>query len=153
MSKAPILSPRVDSQYTTLAVGDLHGLPPRFSDQIIRKIERLRTGLIGDVKALTNAEAGYRLRSGIIVFCSTATGKPLSFAESLTAAMPTVKAVPAPHLTLQRRRVARKIAILREEVDDLRDSLDLLDARARDDGRRRSTDEVRAKLGLDLPKR
>ena len=48
----------------------------------------------------------------------------------------------------QRRRAVRKIAVLREEVDDLRDSLDLLDARARDDGPRSSVDEVRAKLGL-----
>jgi hypothetical protein len=48
----------------------------------------------------------------------------------------------------QHRCAARKIAVLREVVDDLRDSLDLLDARARDDGTRHSAEEVRAKLGL-----
>lgn len=47
-----------------------------------------------------------------------------------------------------RRRAARKIAVLRDEVDDLRDSLDLLEARARDNGVRYSADEVRIKLGL-----
>jgi hypothetical protein len=62
--------------------------------------------------------------------------------------MPTVKTAPTPRLGVQRRRAARKIAVLREEVDDLRDSLDLLDARTRDDGRRYSAEEVRAKLGL-----
>lgn len=62
--------------------------------------------------------------------------------------MPTVKPAPAPRLAVQRRRAARKIAVLREEVDDLRDSLDLLDARARDDGTRYTADEVRLKLGL-----
>lgn len=62
--------------------------------------------------------------------------------------MPTVKPAPAPRLAMQRRRAARKIAVLREEVDDLRDSLDLLAARARDDGARYSADEVRAKLEL-----
>ena len=62
--------------------------------------------------------------------------------------MPTVKPAPAPRLAIQRRRAVRKIAILRDEVDDLRDSLDLLDARARDDGTRYSADEVRVKLGL-----
>lgn len=62
--------------------------------------------------------------------------------------MPTVKPAPAPRLAAQRRRAARKIAVLRDEVDDLRDSLDLLEARARDDGIRYSADEVRAKLGL-----
>lgn len=58
---------------------------------------------------------------------------------------------PSPRLgraSNQRRRAARKIAVLREEVDDLRDSLDFLDVRARDDGTRYLADEVRAKLGL-----
>lgn len=54
----------MEIEYTAPAVEDLGRLPPRFSDQITRKIERLRAGLVGDVKALTNAEAGYRLRSG-----------------------------------------------------------------------------------------
>lgn len=67
--------------------------------------------------------------------------------------MPTVKPPPAPRLARQRRQAARKIAVLRDEVDDLRDSLDLLDARARDDGTRYSADEVRAKLGLSPLKR
>ena len=62
--RAATVAARVDIQYTTLALTDLRLLPPRFADQIIRKIERLRVGLVGDVKALTNAEAGYRLRSG-----------------------------------------------------------------------------------------
>ena len=67
--------------------------------------------------------------------------------------MPTVNPAPAPRLAVQRRRAVRKIAVLRDEVDDLRDSLDLLDARARDDGIRYSADEVRAKLGLSPLKR
>jgi len=54
---------------------------------------------------------------------------------------------------VQRRRAVKKIAVLRAEVDDLRDSLDLLDARARDDGIRHSADAVRAKLGLSPLKR
>jgi len=56
---------------------DLQAIPSRHADQITRKIERLRTGMAGDIKALTNAEAGYRLRSGIIGFCSTAKEEPL----------------------------------------------------------------------------
>jgi len=51
-------------EYTDLALEDLAVLPRRHADQITRKIERLRDGLVGDVKALTNAESGYRLRSG-----------------------------------------------------------------------------------------
>jgi len=49
--------------------------------------------------------------------------------------------------------VARKIAGLRDEVEDLLDSLDLLEARARDNGVRHSTTEVRARLGLAPLKR
>jgi len=54
----------LEIEYTALALEDLQELSPRFADQITRKIERLRAGLVGDVKALTNAETGYRLRSG-----------------------------------------------------------------------------------------
>lgn len=54
----------MEIEYTKQALDDLSRLPPRYADQITRKIERLRTGLVGDVKALNNAEAGYRLRSG-----------------------------------------------------------------------------------------
>lgn len=67
--------------------------------------------------------------------------------------MPTVNTIFSPRLAAQRRSAARKIAALREEVDDLRDSLDLLDARASDNGKRYSVDEVRAKLGLPPLKR
>lgn len=51
-----------------------------------------------------------------------------------------------PTIALQRRRAAKKIAALREEAEDLVDSLDLLAARASDDGKRHSGDEVRRRL-------
>ena len=51
-------------EYTDLALDDLRGIPLRHADQITRKVERLRSGWMGDIKALTNAEAGYRLRAG-----------------------------------------------------------------------------------------
>ena len=67
--------------------------------------------------------------------------------------MPTVKTPTRLPLSAQRRRVAQKIASIREEVEDLLDSVVLLEARAKDNGVRYSTNEVRAKLGLTLPKR
>ena len=67
--------------------------------------------------------------------------------------MPTVKTPPRLPLSEQRRRVARKIATIREEVEDLLDSVVLLEARAKDNGVRHSSDEVRAKLGLAPLKR
>lgn len=51
--------------YTDESLGDLSHLPTRHADQIMRKIERLRTEWAGDIKALSHAEAGYRLRSGV----------------------------------------------------------------------------------------
>ena len=67
--------------------------------------------------------------------------------------MPTVKTSPRRSLSSQRRRVAKKITLIREEVEDLLDSVVLLEARAKDNGVRYSADEVRAKLGLAPLKR
>jgi len=67
--------------------------------------------------------------------------------------MPTVKTPAKIPLSAQRRRVARKIVSMRQEAEDLLDSLELLEARARDNGARYSTSEVRAKLGLAPLKR
>jgi hypothetical protein len=67
--------------------------------------------------------------------------------------MPTVKNPSPLPLGVQRRRVARKLAAMRAEAEDLLDSLELLEARAKDNGVRYSTNEVRAKLGLAPLKR
>lgn len=51
-------------EYSSRALADLDRLPLRHARQVARKIERLQLGFTGDIKALTNAEQGYRLRSG-----------------------------------------------------------------------------------------
>jgi len=54
---------------------------------------------------------------------------------------------PAPKV--QRRNVIAQISSLREQVEDLNDYLDLLEARARTKGKRSfTTEEVRKQLGL-----
>lgn len=63
--------------------------------------------------------------------------------------MPTAKTSIHLPLPAQRRKVARKIAAMRGEAEDLLDSLALLEVRAKDNGVRYSTNEVRAKLGLN----
>jgi len=55
----------MEIEYTDGAVEDLKRMPAQHADQITRKISRLSDGLTGDIKALTNASSGYRLRSGI----------------------------------------------------------------------------------------
>ena len=67
--------------------------------------------------------------------------------------MPTRKTPVRLPLPAQRWRVARELAGVREELGDLLDSVVLLEARAKDNGVRYSTDEVRAKLGLSPLKR
>jgi cell division protein FtsB len=49
----------------------------------------------------------------------------------------------------QRKNVLNQISSLREQVEDLHDYLDLLEARARNKGKRTfTTEEVRKQLGL-----
>jgi cell division protein FtsB len=54
-----------------------------------------------------------------------------------------------PTAKVQRKNVISQISSLREQMDDLNDYLDLLEARARNKGKRTfTTDEVRKQLGL-----
>jgi len=51
-------------EYGASALADLDDLPARERTQILRKIERLRLLLHGNIKRLHEAEAMYRLRMG-----------------------------------------------------------------------------------------
>jgi len=52
-------------------------------------------------------------------------------------------------LKASQKNVIRQISSLREQVEDLNDYLDLLEARARNQGKRTfTTEEVRKQLGL-----
>jgi cell division protein FtsB len=54
-----------------------------------------------------------------------------------------------PSAKSQRKNVASQIALLRQQMDDLNDYLDLLEARARNKGKRAfTTEEIRKQLGL-----
>lgn len=54
-----------------------------------------------------------------------------------------------PTFKTQQKNVLKEISKLREQLDDLTDYLDLLDARARNQGKPRlSTEAVRKQLGL-----
>ena len=55
---------RYQIEYGASALHDLDGLPVRERAQILRKIERLKQGLHGNLKRLHEAEAAYRLRMG-----------------------------------------------------------------------------------------
>jgi mRNA-degrading endonuclease RelE of RelBE toxin-antitoxin system len=51
-------------EYGSSALADLDELPSRIRSQILRKVERLQSGLHGNIKRLHQAEAMYRLRMG-----------------------------------------------------------------------------------------
>ncbi len=51
-------------ELTTTALQDLARLPEREAAQILRKIRRLESGLVGDIKRLTHHDCDYRLRMG-----------------------------------------------------------------------------------------
>jgi mRNA interferase RelE/StbE len=51
-------------EYGSTAQDDLDSLPGKIRRQILRKIDRLESGLHGDIKRLRRADAAYRLRMG-----------------------------------------------------------------------------------------
>jgi mRNA interferase RelE/StbE len=55
---------RFQIEYGASVLKDLDELPARERAQVLRKIERLQSGLQGDIKRLHEAEAMYRLRMG-----------------------------------------------------------------------------------------
>jgi len=54
----------MEIQISEGALEDLAVLPKREALRILRKIERLRGGFVGDIKKLHGADSAYRLRSG-----------------------------------------------------------------------------------------
>ena len=51
-------------EYGVSAIEDLDSLPDRPRSQILKKIERLKSGLHGNIKRLHEADSTYRLRMG-----------------------------------------------------------------------------------------
>jgi mRNA interferase RelE/StbE len=51
-------------EYGSTALGDLDSLGEKVRTQVLRKIERLKSGLHGNIKHLRRAEVAYRLRTG-----------------------------------------------------------------------------------------
>lgn len=51
-------------EYGLTALDDLDCLAERIRKQVLRKIERLKSGWHGDIKHLRRADVAYRLRTG-----------------------------------------------------------------------------------------
>jgi mRNA interferase RelE/StbE len=55
---------RYEIEYGDTAIEDLEQVPAKQRAQILRKIERLRLGLHGNIKRLRESDFAYRLRMG-----------------------------------------------------------------------------------------
>jgi len=55
---------RYHIEYGVTALKDLDVLPSKQRGQILRKIERMQYGLLGNIKRLREADFSYRLRMG-----------------------------------------------------------------------------------------
>ena len=51
-------------EYGSTALGDFDSLGEKVRTQVLRKIERLKSGLPGNIKHLRRADVAYRLRTG-----------------------------------------------------------------------------------------
>jgi mRNA interferase RelE/StbE len=51
-------------EYGSTALGDLDSLGEKVRTQVLRKIERLKSGLHGNIKHLRRVDVAYRLRTG-----------------------------------------------------------------------------------------
>lgn len=61
-----------------------------------------------------------------------------------------IRATRKPNLLTQKKLIARQVSKLREEIEDLMDYLDLIEARAENAGKSRyATAEVSKRVGLD----
>lgn len=57
-------SSRYRIEYGPTAQSDLESLPDKVRKQVLRKIDRLKLGLHGDIKRLHRTDVAYRLRMG-----------------------------------------------------------------------------------------
>jgi mRNA interferase RelE/StbE len=55
---------RYEIEYGSTAMNDLDSLGEKVRTQVLRKIERLKSGLHGNIKHLRRADVAYRLRTG-----------------------------------------------------------------------------------------
>jgi len=51
-------------EYGASSLKDLDRLPAKVRTQVLRKIDRLQHGLVGNIKRLQHAGSGFRLRMG-----------------------------------------------------------------------------------------
>ena len=127
---------RYKVEYAASALENLRSLPKREADQILRKVLRLEHGLHGNIKRLQNADAAFRLRMGDYRILFDVIGDRIVIQKVGNRKTFMISAPPQkPVLKRQQKSVLKQINSLREQMEDLNDYLDLLEARARNKGK------------------
>lgn len=140
---------RYQIEYGASALADLDALSAEARAQVFRKIDRLQHGLVGNIKRLRGSEAALSVCAWVTTgSCSTWKVMLLSSARSEIGRTFMTKTLER-EITRKVRQKREELAAVREEVEDLMDYLDLLEARAKDSGKSRlSHEEAKKRYGI-----
>jgi len=128
------LESREPFQNNAIALADLDGLPTKIAAGIVKKIGRLEAGLHGDIKRLKEHDRAYRLRMGTIASSLTWRAKRLQYAASnIVEKLMTKATLKILDADIKKRR--REVTRLQEDLEDLEDYLDVLEARRKSLGK------------------
>lgn len=122
---------RYQIEYGHTALEDLGELPSKQRGQILRKIERLRLGLHGNIKRLRGSDIAYRLRMGDYRSLFESKKTPLSYEELATERVSMSRTLEK-ELAKTIREKREQLVAIRDEVEDLIDYLEVVEVRALD---------------------
>src|SRR5438128_2245378 len=114
-------------EYGETALRDLDNLPPKQRTQILRKIERLRLGLHGDIKRCVKRKRRIGCGWATTASCLMLRATLLWFAGLEIGRAFMTKTI-AREITRSIGQKRKQLAAIREEVEDLLDYLDVVEA-------------------------
>jgi mRNA interferase RelE/StbE len=134
-------------EYGSTALGDLDSLGEKVRTQVLRKIERLKSGLHGNIKHLRRADVAYRLRTGDYRILFDIEGDVIVI-RRIGHRKNVYTKILEREIGRTVRQKRQQLSAIREEVENLLDYLAVLEARAKDAGKPRlSHGEVKKRYG------
>jgi mRNA-degrading endonuclease RelE of RelBE toxin-antitoxin system len=127
--------------YSDPAKEDLDALPAKFAAQIVKKIGRLENGLHGDIKQLRGHDVTYRLRMGDFRILFDVTGDAIivqRIKDRKEGRKRMTKAI-LENVDAEIKNRRQQVAQMHEELEDLEDYLDVLEARRKSLGKKTYT--------------
>ena len=134
-------------EYGSTALSDLDSLGEKVRTQVLRKIERLKSGLHGNIKHLRRADVAYRLRTGDYRILFDVEGDVIVI-RRIGHRKNVYTKILEREIGRTVRQKRQQLSAIREEVENLLDYLAVLEARAKDAGKPRlSHGEVKKRYG------